>query len=256
MFAALRRWRQQRILARSTVTVDCWERAFDRLPLLDSLAPAEHDALRDLATLFLHHKRLHGVGSVVLHQDMKLVIALQACLPILKLGIDWYDGWHSVLVYPDEFTVEHEEMDDTGVVHRVRRNLAGEAWDDGPVILSWNDVYHAGEVDGYNLVIHEFAHKLDMRNGQANGFPPLHADMSAQAWTAAFTAAYADFEQRERHGQQVPFDAYAAESPGEFFAVISEVFFEQPQVVRTHYPQVYEQLRSFYRQDPLARWAG
>lgn len=253
MFAAFERWRRRRIQRRSDIDAGQWQRAFDRLPLLDSLSDGERTRLRELATVFLHDKQLQGVGSVVLNRDMELVIALQACLPILALDLDWYRDWRTVLVYPDDFTVEHEEMDEAGVVHRVRRSLAGEAWQQGPVILSWNDVYHAGEIDGYNLVIHEFAHKLDMRNGQANGFPPLHPDMSPHAWTEAFSAAYDDFARRERHHRHLPFDAYAAESPAEFFAVISEVFFEQPGVIRTTYPAVYVQLCAFYRQDPLAR---
>jgi Mlc titration factor MtfA (ptsG expression regulator) len=120
-------------------------------------------------------------------------------------------------------------------------------------------------VAGYNVVIHEFAHKLDMRNGEPNGFPPLHAGMSAQAWKAAFSAAYDDFCKRvdatqrlsERRAQivldELPIDPYAAESAGEFFAVGSEAFFETPELLEPAYPAVYEQLRLFYRQDPLAR---
>jgi len=256
MWARLRRWRDGRIIARSPLTPGEWADAFARLPLLDRLTDAERVALRELAILFLHRKQLHGVGSVSLSRDMTLVIALQACLPILKLGLDWYDGWTSVLVYPDDFAVQHDEVDEAGVVHRVRRSLSGEAWQDGPVILSWNDVYHAGAIDGHNLVIHEFAHKLDMRNGVANGFPPLHGGMSAGEWSRVFSQAFADFQVREQHHRRLPFDGYAAESPAEFFAVLSEVFFERPDTIHTDYPAVYAQLRDFYRQDPLSDMAG
>jgi Mlc titration factor MtfA (ptsG expression regulator) len=149
--------------------------------------------------------------------------------------------------------------------------MAGEAWLGGPVILSYEDVAMAADeemrVAGYNVVIHEFAHKLDMRSGDPNGFPPLHPEMSARRWKAAFTAAYEDFcgrvdsadDRAEADGgaalDALPIDPYAATSAGEFFAVSSEAFFETPERLEPAYPEVYEQLRMFYRQDPLARLA-
>lgn len=252
MFPFLKRRRRRRILRQSRVTDAQWQQAFARLPVLHRLDAPARSQLRELAIVFLHDKQLHGMGTVVLSVEMKLVIALQACLPILYLGLDWYQDWTSVLVYPDDFTVEHDEIDEAGVVHRVRRHLAGEAWTAGPVILSWNDVREAGEIDGHNLVIHEFAHKLDMRNGVANGFPPLHKDMSSHQWSTAMAAAFDDFQTRQQQGRPLPFDGYAAESPAEFFAVLSEVFFEQPEAIHGHYPAIYQQLSRFYRQDLLA----
>jgi MtfA peptidase len=120
-------------------------------------------------------------------------------------------------------------------------------------VLSWADVARSGEEDGVNVVIHEFAHKLDMLNGDANGFPPLHKGMDREAWSLAFEAAYSDFCNRVDAGEYTDIDPYASESPGEFFAVLSEAFFEIPEVVHASYPTVYDQLRQFYRQDPLAR---
>jgi Mlc titration factor MtfA (ptsG expression regulator) len=252
MLRWFRQWREKRIVARSTVTQAQWSQAFAQLPLLNNLGDDERDQLRRLAILFLDAKRLHGLGGLQLGTDRQLLIALQACLPILRLGLDWYDDWVSVLVYPGGFAPEHEWVDETGVVHRVRRPLSGEAWQDGPVILAWDDTCHAGDIDGSNLVIHEFAHKLDMRNGDANGYPPLHSDMRPEQWTEAFSTAFADFAAREERRQPLPFDDYALESPAEFFAVVSEVFFEQPERVQRYYPMVYRQLSLFYRQDPLA----
>ena len=130
---------------------------------------------------------------------------------------------------------------------------AGQAWLNGPVILSWADVENAGDADGMNVVIHEFAHKLDMLNGDANGFPPLHRGMSREAWSTAFTAAYEDLCRRVDAGEDTEVDPYATESPAEFFAVISESFFEIPDLLRTVYPDVYAQLALFYRQDPAGR---
>ena len=134
------------------------------------------------------------------------------------------------------------------------RAVSGESWLGGPLILSWEDVSAAEAGLGYNVVIHEFAHKLDMLNGDANGFPPLHADMSRQAWSEAFGEAYAIFagvSMRMRRSKWIP---YAAENPAEFFAVMSEAFFEIPLSVKLHFPGVYEQLALFYRQDPAQRW--
>ena len=134
--------------------------------------------------------------------------------------------------------------------------MTGESWLAGPVILSWEDAERRGEAQGYNVVIHEFAHKLDMLNGDANGYPPLHAGMSREEWTRVFDAAYRGFCARVERNEQSGVDPYAAESPAEFFAVLSEAFFEIPEVVRAEHPEVYGQLAAFYRQDPGTRLAA
>ena len=134
-------------------------------------------------------------------------------------------------------------------MHEFDDQVAGEAWEGGPVLLSWFDRPEAA--DGMNVVIHEFAHKLDMLNGPPDGLPPLHEGMKRQAWIDAFEPAYADFCARVDDGEETWIDPYAAEHPAEFFAVTSEVFFEAPDLLRHEYPAVYEQLRQFYRQDPL-----
>lgn len=134
--------------------------------------------------------------------------------------------------------------------------MTGESWLAGPVVLSWADAEMRGDEHGYNVVIHEFAHKLDMLNGEANGFPPLHAGMDRGAWSRDFSAAYEDCRARLERGEPARIDPYAAESPAEFFAVLSEVFFEIPDAVLAEYPGVYRQLAAFYRQDPAARLPG
>ena len=210
--------------------------------------------LRSLTERFLARKKIHGVGGLELSQAMRVRIALQACIPILNLGLGWYRGWVEVLVYPDAFLVHHDYRDDAGVVHHEADRRIGESWSHGPVILSWQHAEQdtGGAVLG-NVVIHEFAHKLDLLNGEPNGMPPLHKDMDLSEWTRAFSAAYADFCQRYHSGEPTPFDAYGAEDPGEFFAVFSEVFFVQPALAVEVYPRVYEQLARFYRQDPVSR---
>ena len=181
------------------------------------------------------------------------VIAAQACVPILNLGLEYYDGWYAVVLYPGEFRVPHEYIDAAGVVHLESRDLSGEAWQRGPVILSWEQVEQdtRGVHTGENVVIHEFAHKLDLLNGQANGMPPLHSGLNRKEWTDVFTAAFDDFRRRIELGEMRPLSAYGATSPGEFFAVSSEVFFARPEFLNSIYPDVYRMLSQFYRQDPL-----
>lgn len=248
------RWRRQRVLQRVAIPADLWEAVLAQMPILEGLSGEEAARLRELSLLFLSEKSFEATEGIELDEGMRLVIAVQACLPILHLGLDWYDGWSAVIVYPAEFVPEREEMDEAGVVHHRREPLGGEAWERGPVILSWEDVESSGWRDGYNVVIHELTHKLDMLNGDPNGFPPLHAGMDPQAWSTAFGAAYADMLRRDEAGEETPIDPYALETPGECFAVFSEYFFERPDILHGEYPAVYAQLAAFYRQDPLSRF--
>ena len=253
MFDAFRRWCRNRIIERAQMDPALWQRTLDQLPFLAGLSAEESERLRQTVILFLHSKSIRGAGGLELDAAMPLLIAAQACILILNLDIEYYEGWVEVIVYPDEFVPKIEYVDEDGIVHTDLAPRAGEAWLQGPLILSWADVAPRADGDGVNVVIHEFAHKLDMLNGDANGFPPLHAGMSRQSWAAAFEAAYADFCRRVDADEETTIDPYAAESPAEFFAVMSEVFFEIPHTVHLDYPQVYAQLRQFYKQDPLQR---
>lgn len=230
-----------------------WASVCRDLVMVSHLPPAERERLRGMTEAFLRSKDIRGAGGMEVDGAMRLLIAVQACVPVLNLGLDCYRDWVSVIVYPDEFVVPLDYMDEAGVVHEGADVLVGEAWEEGPVILSWRHAGgegDAGEVE--NVVIHEFAHKLDARNGAVNGMPPLHPDMDRPAWTAALSAAFEDFRAREASGAELPFDAYAAEDPGEFFAVASEVFFMRPRALREVYPRVYGQFALFYRQDPAS----
>lgn len=253
MFYFLSKWWQERIIKRSLVTKDQWRNAFARLPLLAQLDEQESEKIIRLSILFLHYKSLEGAHDLELTTEMKLIIALQACLPILNLGIDWYRGWVSVIVYPAQFIPERNFVDEYGVEHRTKAVLSGESWHKGPVVLSWEDTENSAVIDGNNLVIHEFAHKLDVLNGRTNGFPPLHRGMDVTRWVAALSDAYEDFQIRLNTWNDVPIDSYAASSPAEFFAVFSEVFFERPDILNSYYPMVYQQFKKFYRQDPFSR---
>jgi len=248
-----RAWRRRRIAARGSIPDDLWRRALEATPLVARL---DHDALsrlRGLAWLFLHEKRFEAAGGLALDDAMRVRIAVLACWPILELGLDCYDGFAAVIVYPDEFVVrDRETVDEDGVVHTGDDVLSGESWEQGPVILAWREVEQSGRGDGYNVVAHEFAHKLDMLNGEVDGVPPLHAQMRVAEWTAAFDAAYEDLLDRLDRGEEPWLDPYAAEDPAEFFAVCAEMFFDVPRRFRSEYPAVYAQLASFFKQDPAA----
>jgi Mlc titration factor MtfA (ptsG expression regulator) len=265
----LKEWRRRRLLRRVSVDPELWRTVTAGLPFLDYLSTEELARLRDMAVIFLHEKEMHGVHGVALADDVRLSIAVQACLPALNLGLALYDGWVGIVVYPGEFRVHREETGEDGVVHQWEDELAGESWPGGPVVLSWQDV-RLGDA-GYNVVIHEFAHKIDMLNGDADGYPFAHAGMDAAAWHRALEEGYARFcdavQRGERQmrrgddalvaideqGHELPFDPYAAEHPAEFFAVMSEEFFTDPLTLRDEFPALYRQLALFYRQDPAAR---
>ena len=233
-----------------------WQGAFE-LPIFAGLTRADFARLRGLAERLLADKTFTPVSGAEPDGSALARIASLAALPVLNLGYGWYGTWREVIVYPEQFVPEREITDDFGVVHRVRQPLSGEAWEGGPLILSLDDVAWSGLGEGYNVVIHEFAHKLDMKNGAVDGLPPLHSDMDAAAWATAFEPAYADFCRRVDGAAQpeedFDIDPYASESPAEFFAVLSEYFFERPDVLMAEYPAVYQQMRQFYRQDPLSR---
>ena len=264
------RWWRARALAKAHARIDpeLWDDAISALPLLDGLDDDARRRLTDLAALFLREKTLELAKGAEIEDRMQLELALQACLPVLELGLHWYRGWHAIILYPNEFVPAREVMYEDGVVGIDNAPKSGEAWQRGPVILSLADAVAGRERDGYNVVIHELAHKLDMRDGVANGHPTLHRDMNDQRWAEDLGAAYADLCRRvdapprahpwrtdkdARMSREPRIDAYATESPAEFFAVCSEAFFELPHLLLAEYPAVFVQLRAFYRQDPAAR---
>ena len=236
-------WRRRRVLEKHSIDDALWNRATSGLAFLPKTSK-----LRDLVLLFLAEKEFAGAHGIEMSDEIRVAIAAQACLPILELGLDWYAGWRGIVVYPGDFRVRRTEVDEDGIVHEWEDDLAGEAMPGGPVVISWDAAAHDRHI---NVVIHEFAHKIDMLDGAADGTPPLHPEMSGRAWRRAFEDAYEGFCDALQRGQDTWLDPYAGEHPSEFFAVISEAFFEDPVETRRRYPQVYEQLRLFYRQDPV-----
>ena len=237
---------------------------------------AERETLRTLASSLLASKQMSGAGGLELTAAIQVNVAVQACLPVLNLGLDWYRGWSSIIVYPDEFVVPRAVTDDAGVMHEYSEPLSGEAWHGGPLLLSWADAQRATTEGGlpYSVVIHEFAHKIDLLDGDADGIPPfaaaLHAGLRADRWASILTETYQRFVaeleliemelpaeidpdsvEADAHYARLPLDAYAGDDTAEFFAVSSETFFVDPKRLQMAFPDWYQQLAAFYRQDPL-----
>ncbi len=255
MLATIRKWRARRVLRSAALPDALWNDAVAALPFLAAYAEDELARLRNLTVLFLATKSIAGTHGHDVTPLQRTIIALQACVLVLNLDLALYDDFSGVVVFPDEFTPVREWEDEAGVVHRYHDPLAGEAMPGGPVLLSWRDVEASADWEeaGMNLVIHEFAHKIDMRDGDANGCPPLPPSQDAGEWRAVLSSAFADFHARVERGEDTAIDPYAAEDPGEFFAVLSEVFFAGPRLLRDEYPDVYRLFAAFYRQDPAAR---
>ena len=228
-----------------------WSRTLRAFPGAQSLNGPDRKKLRDLANRLVQEKTLVGAAGLVVTKAMRARIALHACLPILNLGLDYYAGWTTIVIYPGDFRVNEEYMDEAGVVHREIMDLCGQSLSHGPMVLSWEAMRAEDRTpEDHDLVIHECAHKLDVLNGDANGFPPLHADMDRRGWARDFQNAYDRFRAAGGAGHDNTLDPYAAEDPAEFFAVASETFFTMPHLIKREFPAVYAQLCRFYRQDP------
>lgn len=235
----------------ATIPAADWQRTLAAHACLAGLTVDEGERLKTLAERFLAEKEFSTVGGLELSNDICLSIAAQGCLPILELGLEAYGDWVGIVVYPDEFVVRREYVDEDGIAHAYADVLSGEAWEGGPLLLSWQDVQMAG--DDYNVVIHELAHKLDMGNGAVDGIPALPPTLTVDHWESVFFSSWEDFCQRVDAGEATRIDPYAAEAAEEFFAVLSESFFGMPDVVTSEYPALYALLRDYYRQDPLLR---
>ncbi|WP_052452170.1 M90 family metallopeptidase [Noviherbaspirillum autotrophicum] len=256
-----------------------WQECQGRLPFLAQLPARELLRLKTLCETFLDRKTFTGAADLELTDRIAVLIAAQACLPVLNLTLELYDDMAGIIVYPGSFIIAQSEMDEAGVVHEWREPVSGEAVHaGGAVVLSWEDIADI-EAPGYNVVIHEFAHKIDMRDGSANGCPPFladyHKEIRAGDWQREFSAAYQDFAARvdaldaqlpdnfdaedatdaamyDDLFAELPLDPYAARHPAEFFAVASEAFFVLPAPLAEEYPEIYRLLTLYYLQDPLS----
>lgn len=226
-----------------------------RVPVYGLLPEDLRQQLHGLIHNFIAEKQFVGCAGLEVDDGMRLSIAAQACLLLLNRDSDLYPEVQSILVYPDQFFAEHRVRDAAGVLSSERRLLSGESWEQGKVIVSWRDVNESAAYvdDGYNVVLHEFAHALDHEAGDANGMPLLPAELDPRQWQQAFSEAYQRLCWELQVGADPVIDPYGAESPAEFFAVATETFFELPVALREAEPNLYEQLLGFYRVDP-AQW--
>lgn len=252
--------------AASPIPDAAWQAALARYPFLAARSQADIAQLRSLAAEFLRDKEFHGAHGFVVTDEVAVAVAAQAVLPVLHLpgGLDWYDDFVGIVMHSAEVVAQRKTVDEAGVVHEYEEVLAGEAMDRGPVMLSWQDVLASSIATdvGYNVVVHEFAHKLDMRSGAADGCPPLPAGFGGTsnardaraAWTAVLEPAYADFRERmilaERFGGEAPWlDAYGAESIAEFFAVACEAYFVNRDAFEHEFPAVRALFDAFFLRD-------
>ena len=244
------KWRDQWV--RSRPFPDEWLALLtDGLTVYSYLSPQEQGRLRQLILVFLSRKQFYGCAGLVVTDQMRIVIAAEACLLLLNHGWAVYPKLSSILIYPSAFRVKRDEVQANGVVHSADHHLLGESWGSGRVILSWDDVVSGTTdfTDGHNVVLHEFAHQLDAESGTTNGAPPLRHN-SYKSWSKVFTENFEDLRERSARRQSTVMDNYGATNPAEFFAVATETFFEEPHQLHDRRPDLYEELSEYYQLDP------
>jgi MtfA peptidase len=248
-------WRRERLRRRPFPAA--WRRILQRrVPAFRRLPSHLQLQLKKHVQVFLAEKPFIGCGGLRITDEIRVTIAAQACLLLLnRRRSHYFPGLRQILVYPGAFVVDRLHADGSGVLQDQRRALSGESWSQGQVILSWEDTLLGASIvdDGRNVVIHEFAHQLDQETGPANGAPRLPGRSRYERWSAVFTEEFDRLQQRLARQEPSLFGDYAATDPAEFFAVASEVFFEQPRRMASESPALYEELAAFYRVDP-AGW--
>jgi MtfA peptidase len=222
-------------------------RVIRQFPTLAELPVEQREQLVTVAAEILADKTFIGAGDFEPSADDILAVALLAAQPVLALGSHCYRGFQTFILYPGEFVAELEEIDEDGLVHSGEEVRAGEAWAYGPVVLAMDEVRASGQGEGFNVVAHELAHQLDQLNGDMDGFPPLPDSMSTRRWTEVFSQAWQRLNDQLDREEEPDLDPYAAESPAEFFAVASELYFDVPTWLAEQHPPLYEQLDRFYR---------
>ncbi len=226
-----------------------------RVPYVRNLPADLQLQLKKHIQVFLAEKPFIGCAGLTVTEEMRVTVAAQACLLLLnRRRPGYYPNLRQILLYPGAFLVQRVHADGTGVLQDQRHALAGESWSQGQVILSWEDSLQGAAVvdDGHNLVIHEFAHQLDQENGPANGAPPLAGRERYARWSQVLGEEFRGLQGQVERGEATLFSPYGATDPAEFFAVVSEVFFEQPQAMSAGHPALYAELRGLYRVDPLS----
>ena len=219
------------------------------------LSDGEKTELRKLIHVFLAEKRFEGCGGLEITDEIRVTIAAQACILLLNREHDYYAGLHSVLVYPSWYRAPAQFVDPLGVVHEGEQHRLGEAWLRGSIVLAWDEVRQDARdfEDGYNVTLHEFAHQLDQQDGSFDGAPLLQKSSHYRSWARVLRNEYDALTRAAERGQETLIDQYGATDPAEFFAVVTEAFFEMPRALNEEHPELYSELKKFYRQDTLAR---
>jgi Mlc titration factor MtfA (ptsG expression regulator) len=252
-------WRSEAsILEHRAIPDALWARTLAQYPFLTWRRPEQLERLRALSTLFLARKQFVPAGGLQISDDMAVAIAAQACLPVLRLGLGAYAHMGHIVVHPDQVVAHREVMDEAGVVHQYDEVLAGEAMPDGPVMLSWHDVQQARDLEhGYNVVVHEFAHALDMLGGELDGTPPLPAEIGKPHWQDVMWQGFDRHSEALARGEDTWLDPYAAEAGlVEFFPVVTEAFFVAPWALKADFSDVYALLAQYFGEDPAALLAS
>jgi hypothetical protein len=245
-------WLRRRTSARP-IPDELWKAVLMRYPFIAKRDAADVARLRELASQFLAQKEFHGASGFVITDEVAVSIAAQAVLPVLHLGLKWYDDFVGIVVHADEVVAKRVAMDEIGVVHDWEEVISGEAMDKGPVMLSWKDASLSRETahENYNVVIHEFIHKIDMRDGRADGCPPLASASARRAWLDVMQREYEAFREKvivaERFGgEQTWLDPYGATSIDEFFAVACEAYFAAPERFREEHAPLAQLFDGFF----------
>lgn len=249
----LRRARRKRLRA-DTPPADL-EAVLKRNVRLYTTMPAElRQQLLGHVSVFLDEKEFIGCGGQEITDEIRYIVAGTACILLLNREPRYFPGFTSILIYPDTYQGSQVRYDGVVEVHE-RTTRAGESWHRGPIVLSWGDVHRGvtDPADGFNVVLHEFAHKLDEQNAGTDGLPELHETGHFDEWVEVLTREYKALGARVTRGTNRVLDDYALTSPPEFFAVATESFFEKPRAMKKRLPALYEQLQRFYRVDP-AGW--
>jgi Mlc titration factor MtfA (ptsG expression regulator) len=248
-----KKWRRNRLANREFP--EKWLRIVEKnVPLYNGLPSEDKTELRHHILIFVGEKRFEGCRGLKITDEIKVTIAAQACILLLHRETDYYPGLSSILVYPRAFVTRRAEHLASGVVSEVPQVLLGESWHRGPVVLSWDDVKHdtADINDGHNVVFHEFAHQIESSGGKGDDTIVLKSSSSYIAWARVLQKDYEKLRQAAAQQQPTLLNKYGATNPAEFFAVVTEFFFEKPKELKEIHPQLYNELKQFYQQDPVS----
>ncbi len=257
MIWPFKQWRRARLRA-EPMPDEHWAIVMRNVPIVTRFTPEEQARLKGHMNVFLGEKRFEGARGLEITDEVRLTIAAQACLLILNHDDpSYYPRLRSIIVYPHRYIAQAEKRGVGGVVSAGKQSRLGESWDSGYVVLSWDDVRRGAccTNDGHNLVYHEFAHQLDSESGSTEGAPVLPDRTLYSTWAQVLGNEFAALRKAASFGEPTLLRKYGATSPAEFFAVATEVFFEQPAAMQRTHPELYEQLKAFYRHDP-AVWCA